>query len=144
MYAQLFCVLGGGIAPSEAVQIGGKSLGSIYDIVKTATGSEFPEIPKHSLLIYERHDNGSGMRYKSNILTINPDGSVRKRFGDLGIKDVCGKAVTPTTGIIEKLDVAVSPKPFGIRRNVVYATSGLDTNPDGIYGYQSGQRTVPT
>lgn len=29
----------GGIAPSEAkVQIGGKSLGSIYDIVKTATG----------------------------------------------------------------------------------------------------------
>ena len=128
---------GGGIAPSEAVTIGGKSLGSISDIVRTATGSEFPEIPKHSLMIFERHQYGSGLRYKSTILTISADGSVRKRFGDFVNYDSSYKPVDPATNVVQRMDLAVSSKRFGNRRNIVYATSGLDTNPDGLYGYQT-------
>ncbi|MBQ9434317.1 MAG: hypothetical protein IJU26_08895, partial [Synergistaceae bacterium] len=132
-----FTYWGGGIAPSEAVTIGGKSLGSITDLVKTATGSDFPEIPKHSLMIFERHQYGSGLRYKSSILTISADGSVRKRFGDFVHFDSNYKPVDPATNVVQRMDLAVSSKRFGNRRNIVYATSGLDTNPDGLYGYQT-------
>ena len=127
----------GGIAPSEAVQIGGKSLGSIYDIVKTATGSEFPEIPKHSLLIFERHPNGSSFRLKSSIVLLNNDGSARKTFGDLVHYDLGYSPVDTSTGVIQKMDLAISRQPFGNRRNLVYANSGMDTTSDGLYGYQT-------
>ncbi|MBQ3448423.1 MAG: hypothetical protein IJG34_00785, partial [Synergistaceae bacterium] len=61
-----FCVT------SEAeVTIRGKSLGSIPDIIKATTGSDLPEIQKHSLMLYERIRNGNGLRYQSHILTIN-------------------------------------------------------------------------
>ena len=125
-------------ATSKAeITIGGKSLGSIPDIIKATTGSDLPEIQKHSLLLYERVRNGSGMRYQSYVLTINSDGSLRKRFGGFVDNDSSYLPMSTSTGVVQKIDLAISDKRFGRRRNVVYTTSGLSIASDGRYGYQT-------
>ncbi len=137
-----FTYWGGGTAPSEAVTIGGKSLGAITDLVKTATGSDFPDIPKHSLLIYERVRNGNGMRYRSNIVLVSNDGSARKTFGEFVNDDSYYTPVDTATNVVQRMNVAISPKRFGMRRNVAFTTSGIDyegADPDGLFGYQTLQ-----
>ena len=124
--------------------IGGKSLGSIYDIVKAATGSEFPEIPKHSLLIYERHKNGNRMRYKSNILMLNGDASVRKRFTDLVDHDSSYQPYNPATNIVQKMSLAISPTRFGNRRNVIFTTAGLNIDGGAYADSMTGFQTIET
>ena len=137
-----FTYWGGGIAPSEAVQVNGTNLGSIPDIVRKAIGSDFPEIPKHSLLIYERHQNGTRSRYKSNIVLISGDGSAKKTFDGFGIEDLYYKRGDPATNVVQRMNVAVSPKRFGMRRNVAFTTSVIDYAPEdveGLFGYQTLQ-----
>ena len=136
----------GGIAPCEAgVQIGGKSLGSIYDIVKTATGSDFPEIHKHSLLLYERYTQGNGVRYQPRVFTINNDGSQSKMYElSSSTTDVNYLSINPTEYVVQKMNVAISPKRFGARRNVAYTNAGLNIdggNPDSIGGFSTVEST---
>ena len=119
----LFCVTAYG-----DVQIKGKTLGSISDIVKEATGSEFPEIQKHSILLYERYTKDSNtLVFQPRIFTIGTDGSMRKQSvleGDEGEY----KALSPTENMVQKMSLAISDKPFGQRRNVMYAIPGSNLN----------------
>ena len=59
-----------------AVQIKGKSLSEIYDVVKQATGEDFGELQKHSLLLAERRST----YIQPRVFVISGDGSVFKRY----------------------------------------------------------------
>lgn len=125
------------------VTIKGKGLGEIDDIVKTVTSSDFPEIQKHSLLLYERFmgDSDNSVIYQPRIFTINTDGSKRKEYAlDNGLnKDFNNWApISPTYNVIQKMNVSISPKRFGMRRNVLYSTAGLTSD----YNSKCGLSTI--
>ncbi|MBR0068960.1 MAG: hypothetical protein IJP97_00530, partial [Synergistaceae bacterium] len=64
---------------SEAVTIHNKPLSNIPDIVKEVTGSDFPELQKHSLMLFERSTyQGNEIVYQPRVFTLNNDGTVRK------------------------------------------------------------------
>ena len=136
-----FCVTASG-----DVQIKGKSLGSISDIVKETTGSEFPEIPKHSLMLYERFTlNSNYIRYQPRVFTINTDGSLKQSHSSLlSTTDLPYKPVNPTSNVVQKMNVSISPKRFGTRRNVAYTLAGLNIdggNPSSIGGFSTVEST---
>ena len=122
-----FCVT------SEAgITIGGKSLGSIPDIIKATTGSDLPEIQKHSLLLFERFNDTAGIVYQPRVFTINADGTMRKQFElkkwTLDDTHKNSTTVTPGGDFVQKMDLAISPQRFGGRRNVIYTNTGLAMN----------------
>ena len=132
-----------GSRSSEAVQIKGKSLGSISDIVKTATDSEFPEMQKHSLLLYERFSNGSGMtRYQPRIFTIRADGSLRKQYEIEG-NDSYFTAINPRENTVQKMNLSISEKRFGTRRNILFSIAGsmIDGKQDSAYRIKTLEST---
>ena len=134
MCTQLFCVLGG-IAPSEArVTINNSYLGEIPDIVKKATGSDFPELTKHSLLYTECIANSKTDYYiQSKIFTFAKDGSVSKEYTFPKVDASIYSANEILNSVhYSPLRLAVSNQPFGKRYNAVYLT-GVHNN-GGIYG----------
>ena len=134
MCTQLFCVLGG-IAPSEArVTINNSYLGEIPDIVKKATGSDFPELTKHSLLYTECIANSKTDYYiQSKIFTFAKDGSVSKEYTFPKVDASIYSANEILNSVhYSPLRLAVSNQPFGKRYNAVYFT-GVHNN-GGIYG----------
>lgn len=59
----------GGIVPCEAsLKIKGKTLTQITDIVATVTSSDFPELQKHSILLFERFDDSVGTKYQPRTI----------------------------------------------------------------------------
>ena len=122
---------------AEPVTIKGQRLSEIDDIVKTVTSSDFPEIPKHSLLLFERIRLDEGdMRYQSHVLTISRDGSLRKEYPVILNDNSEYVPVKPSAGVIQRMDLSMSPKPFGSRRNIFYATAGLSDSEYSRYGVQ--------
>ena len=122
-------------ASASAVTIKGKNLADISDIVKTVTSSDFPEVPKHSLLLYERFEGESNtVRYQPRIFTIKSDGSLRKEYVP-EYDDSTSLPISPAWDVVQKMDVSISPKRFGMRRNVVYSTAGLTGNYNSRYGF---------
>lgn len=141
------CMLGsfsywGGIAPAEAsVQIKGKTLAQITDIVATVTSSDFPEIQKHSILLYERFSNGSGgTRYQPRIFTVNNDGTMRKQR-ELDGYDINHTTESATEYIVQRMSLAMSNKRFGQRRNVMLTMPGMH-EPAGYEYNVWGFRTI--
>ena len=122
-------------ASADPVTIKGQRLADISDIVKTVTSTDFPEIPKHSLLLYERltGDSTNPVKYQPRIFTINNDGSMRKQF-DFTAYGSNWVPVNPTHDVVQMMNVSISPKRFGMRRNVVYSTSGLTSSYISRYG----------
>ena len=123
---------------AEPVTIKGQRLAEISDIVSTVTESDFPEIPKHSLLLFERTRlNSNQMRFQSHVFTISSDGSLLNENATLDNYDSEYLPVASSTGVIERMDVSVSPKRFGNRLNVVFATAGISSNYNSRYGLQT-------
>ena len=125
----------GGIAPSEArVTINNSYLGEIPDIVKKATGSDFPELTKHSLLYTECIANSKTDYYiQSKIFTFAKDGSVSKEYTFPKVDASIYSANEILNSVhYSPLRLAVSNQPFGKRYNAVYFT-GVHNN-GGIYG----------
>ena len=110
---------------SEAVSIKGILLSNIGDIVSTVTGSEFPEVQKHSLLLYERFTDHATERifYQPRIFTIGTDGSMRKQ-STFEVATEYNVTLSPTEYIVQKMSLAISDKRFGRRRNVMYTIPG--------------------
>ncbi len=130
-----FTYWGWGTAPCEAVTIKGKTLPQITDIIKTATGSPFSELPKHSILLYERFSNGAGgTRYQPRIFTVSPDGSVRKQY-ELEAHDV-GLKIDEFRWYTQKMSLAMSDKRFGQRRTIMQTTPGMQDG-HNVYGFRT-------
>ncbi len=131
-----FCALSFIPAFADSVMIKGKRLAEISDIVKTVTDSDFPELPKHSLLLYERYmENTSTVRYLPIIFTIKNDGSLMNEYTfDSHYDEGTRLPVSPKLDVIQKMDLSISPKPFGMRRNIVYSTAGLSSEYYSRYG----------
>ena len=125
----MLCVFSMG-KPSEAVQIKGKALGQIKDIVKEATGSEFGEIQKHSLLFTERMVEGSPTGYDtyilSHVFTINNDGTLAKEYvmPQIKLNEVYSDYTFGSEYFLQNMRPAISDKRFGTRRTVAYVSSG--------------------
>ena len=130
--------------PAFAVTIKGQNLADISDIVKTVTSSDFPEIQKHSLMLFERLTEDSEVVYQPRVFTINNDGSMKKeRILDaqhLDDRHKTRQTLYPGGDVVQKMDLAISPKRFGMRRNVIYTNSGLV--PDSGYYSVTGFQTV--
>ena len=121
-----------------SVMIRGKAISEIHDVVKQATGSEFPEIQKHSLLFYERLSYNGNFIMQPRILTISADGSLNKEYVVEGNElDTVSTALDPTSTAVQRFDVAMSDKRFGRRRNIMFVTSGL-----GGYQIAKGLKTL--
>ncbi|MBR0167773.1 MAG: hypothetical protein IJQ08_03800, partial [Synergistaceae bacterium] len=112
---------------AEPVTIKGQRLAEISDIVSTVTDSDFPEIPKHSLMLFERtRTDSSTLTYQSHVFTIGSDGSLKKENATLDNYDSEFLPLSSRLDVIQRMDVSMSPKRFGMRRNIMYATAGLD------------------
>ncbi|MBQ3454884.1 MAG: hypothetical protein IJG36_00475, partial [Synergistaceae bacterium] len=124
---------------SEAVTIHNKPLSNIPDIVKEVTGSDFPELQKHSLMLFERFTyQGNEIVYQPRVFTLNNDGTVRK-VHELDIQHPTQKystTLSPRDDCRQKIDLTLSPKRFGKRRNVVYTNAGL-SDYYSITGFQT-------
>ena len=82
--------------------IKGQRLAEISDIVSTVTESDFPEIPKHSLLLFERtRTDSSTLTYQSHVFTISSDGSLLNENATLDNYDSEYLPVASSTGVIE-------------------------------------------
>ncbi|MBQ6919809.1 MAG: VCBS repeat-containing protein, partial [Synergistaceae bacterium] len=134
------------IAPlptSEAVTIKGKRLAEISDIVEAVTGSDFPEIPKHSLLLFERYTEDSEVVYQPRVFTISRDGSMRHEYTldvqHLDDRHKTRQTLYPGGDVVQKMNIAISPSRFGARRNVIYTNSGLvlDNSYYSLTGFQT-------
>ena len=129
---------------ADSVTIKGKRLAEISDIVSTATGSDFPEIQKHSLMLFERKTEGDEVVYQPRVFTVSRDGSLRKEYAlDVQHHDAIhksAKTLTSREDVVQKMDVAISPQRFGMRRNVVYTTAGLSFS--NSYYSMTGFQTV--
>ena len=106
------CLLGSFIAHCEAaVQIKGKALSQIGDIVAEVTGSEFSEVQKHSLLLFERYggkqSNVDVLYYQPHIFTINSDGSKNGQY-DLATSSSYVSFLSPRSDVVQKMDLSVS------------------------------------
>ena len=125
----------GGVAPSEArVTINNSYLGEIPDIVKKATGSDFPELSKHSLLFTECIANSKTDYYmQSKIFTFAKDGSVSKEYTlpKINASIYSANEILNYVGYYP-VRAAVSKQPFGKRYNVAYF-AGVH-NDNGSYG----------
>ena len=133
---------------SEAVTIKGTPLSNIPDIVKTVTSSDFPELQKHSILLYERYSDTGGVKYQPCIFTVSNDGSMIKQYELIGhnenrpIEPIENRPIlSPRANVVQKMDVSVSNKRFGKRRNVFYSIAGIE-NP--YYSSACGLRTIET
>ena len=124
---------------SESVMIHEKPLSNIPDIVKEINGSEFPELKKHSLMLFERFTyQGSEIVYQPRVFTFNNDGTVRK-VHELDIQHPTEKystTLSPRDDCRQKIDLTLSPKRFGNRRTVVYTNAGL-SDYYSITGFQT-------
>ncbi|MBR4197136.1 MAG: hypothetical protein IKQ95_10595 [Synergistaceae bacterium] len=112
---------------SASVTIGGTPLSEISDVVKAATRSEFPELPKHSILLYERFTGNGGINYSPRIFTVSNDGSMRKEYkltGSGASYAHSNPVLSPRENVVQKMDVSVSNKRFGMRRNIFYSIAG--------------------
>ncbi|MBQ6920118.1 MAG: VCBS repeat-containing protein, partial [Synergistaceae bacterium] len=129
---------------ADPVTIHGQRLAEISDIVKTVTSSDFPEIQKHSLLFFERLTEDSEVVYQPRVFTINNDGSMKKEHvldaQHLDDRHKTRQTLYPGGDVVQKMDLAISPKRFGMRRNVIYTNSGLV--PDSGYYSVTGFQTV--
>ena len=138
----LACLSGALIEPpaSEAVSIRGKPLSNIPDIVNEVTGSDFPEIQKHSLLLFERYSYSGGIRYQPRIFTLNNDGSVKKQYELAGYDVNGGTTESPTLSVMQRMSLAISDKRFGQRRTVMHSTPGMHDssgNSYNVYGFRT-------
>ena len=139
----LLTVLSSFPAFAKPITIKGKRLAEIDDIVETVTSSDFSEIQKHSLLFFERFKEGSEIVYQPRVFTISKDGSMKKEYildaQHLDERHRSAVAANPTSYIVQKTDLAISPKRFGMRRNVVYTNSGLvlDGSNYSVTGFQT-------
>ena len=79
------------------------------------------------------------MRFQSHVFTINNDGSLKKENATIVDANPYVVPLSPKLDVIQRMDVSVSPKRFGMRRNVMYATAGLDN-----YYSQYGSQTLET
>ncbi len=124
------CVFTGWTAcEATSVMIRGKALSEISDVVKQATGSEFPEIQKHSLLFYERMMDNGHLMMQPRVFTISADGSLKQEYVLEGQElSTVTTALYPTSSAVQRFDVAMSDKRFGRRRNVMFVTPGLGNN----------------
>ena len=97
---------------ADSVTIKGKRLAEISDIVSTATGSDFPEIQKHSLMLFERYTEGDETVYRPRVFTVSRDGSLRKEYAlDVQHHDAIhksAKTLTSREDVVQKMDVAIS------------------------------------
>ncbi|MBQ7193160.1 MAG: hypothetical protein IJR98_02160, partial [Synergistaceae bacterium] len=128
-------------ALAQPVTIKGQRLSEISDIVKTVTDSGFPEVPKHSLLFIERskpYDGEVGSAaYTPRIFLINHDGSL-KAENDVGYYDSSELTpISPRLDVIQKQNVAISPKRFGTRRNIFTSDAGLSDNYNSRYSFMT-------
>ena len=137
----LFSALSSLPALAKPVEIKGQRLSEISDIVKTVTDTDFPEVPKHSLMLFERSKPGDGetgnVVYKPRIFLINHDGSL-KAENDVGYYDSSELTpISPRLDVIQKQNVAISPKRFGTRRNIVFSDAGLGDNYSSRYSFMT-------
>ncbi|MBQ6112833.1 MAG: hypothetical protein IJL10_01090, partial [Synergistaceae bacterium] len=137
----LFSALSSLPALAKPVEIKGQRLSEISDIVKTVTDSGFPEVPKHSLLFIERSKPGDGetgnVVYKPRIFLINHDGSLKSENDPGYFNGSLWLPVSPRLDVIQKLNIAISPKPFGTRRNVFYSSPGITDDYNSHYGFMT-------
>ena len=128
---------------SASVTIGGTPLSEISDVVKAATRSEFPELPKHSILLYERSTDG-GTEYKPRIFTVSNDGTLMKQHELSGLIQVGHKTESTVDYFVQRMSLAMSAKRFGQRRTVMFTMPGMH-HPSNNYEYNIyGFRTVET
>ena len=134
---------------AEAVTIKGKRLAEISDIVKTVTSSDFPEIPKHSLLFIERSKPQEGeyspeeqgdysfVAYTPRIFSINHDGSLKYEtyVGYFDASDL--KPISPRDDVVQTVNVSISPKRFGKRRNIFTSSAGLTDDYKSRYSFMT-------
>ncbi|MBQ3763672.1 MAG: hypothetical protein II869_01740, partial [Synergistaceae bacterium] len=122
-------------ALAKPVEIKGQRLSEISDIVKTVTSSDFPEIPKHSLMLLERKTIDGDVSDKPRVFLINRDGSLKKDYDPGYSFKGTMMPLSPRLDVVQRLNVAISPKPFGKRRNVFYSTAGLTDNYNSRYAF---------
>ena len=106
-------------ASASSVTINGKALSEVQDVIKEATGSEYQELPKHSLLLYEQRSNGSGTAARSIVFTISTSGARLKQH----ILPDKVQDSTPLSGranVVQRMNLSVSAKRFGMRRNLMH------------------------
>ena len=127
---------------SEAVTIKGKPLSGIDDIVKTVTSSDFPEIQKHSILLFERFSYNGSTRYRPTIFTISNDGSVRKQH-ELAGYDINRSTESTAEHFVQKMSLAMPAKRFGQRRTVMLTMPGMH-HPNNYEYSVYGFRTIET
>ena len=139
----LFTAFTAPLPTAEAVTIKGKRLAEISDIVEAVTGSDFPEIPKHSLLLFERYTEDSEVVYQPRVFTISRDGSMRHEYTldvqHLDDRHKTRQTLYPGGDVVQKMNIAISPSRFGARRNVIYTNSGLvlDNSYYSLTGFQT-------
>ncbi|MBR0251340.1 MAG: hypothetical protein IJQ77_09675, partial [Synergistaceae bacterium] len=125
---------------SEAVTIHNKPLNNIPDIVKEVTGSEFPELQKHSIMLYERFSRNGATYFTPKIFTLNNDGTMRKMH-ELADYSINHTTISTRENIVQKMSLAMSNKRFGQRRNVMLTMPGMLHS--GNYEYNVwGFRTI--
>ena len=82
--------------------------------------------------------------YQPRVFTISRDGSLRKEYTlDVQHHDAIhksAKTLTSREDVVQKMDMAISPQRFGMRRNVVYTTAGLSFS--NSYYSMTGFQTV--
>ena len=123
-------------ASASSVTINGKALSEVQDVIKEATGSEYQELPKHSLLLYEQRSNGSGTAARSIVFTISTSGARLKQH----ILPDKVQDSTPLSGranVVQRMNLSVSAKRFGMRRNLMHTIAGhsyLGTDYLSVYG----------
>ncbi|MBQ6919646.1 MAG: hypothetical protein IJQ74_04895 [Synergistaceae bacterium] len=122
-------------ALAKPVEIKGQRLSEISDIVKTVTSSDFPEIPKHSLMLLERKTIDGDVSDKPRVFLINRDGSLKKDYDPGYSVNGAMMPISPRLDVVQKMNVSISPKPFGKRRNVFFSTAGLTDNYNSRYAF---------
>ena len=129
---------------SEAVTIKGQPLRDIDDIVRTANDSEFPELRKHSIMLYERFDDRAGTKFQPRVFTVNNDGTLRKQHELEGYVSFGDKTFSTVEHFVQRMSLAMSEKRFGLRRTVMLTMPGMSI-PSNNYEYNAyGFRTVET
>ena len=114
------------------VKIHGKTLDKINDIIaETSSADNGIELPKHSLLFVERvpveTSGGDDTYIQPYVFTFKTDGSVNQKY-TLPKIDNIGEFSPHATNTMKMMNVAVSSKRYGTKRNVVYFGGGNNSN----------------
>ena len=114
------------------VKIHGKTLDKINDIIaETSSADGGIELPKHSLLFVERvpveTSGGYDTYIQPYVFTFKTDGSVNQKY-TLPKIDNIGEFSPHATNTMKMMNVAVSSKRYGTKRNVVYFGGGNNSN----------------